>query len=308
MPPPNVTLDDYSRQFLQLVSTSDYVRAVDKLQGASTQQALYACDTLSATILQRLLDKCPLGTADRARFALRVVSDLLIPQETYEGITTDVTGGDYNEARMFILVKLDRGAKRSGNPWAQAFYPEYRGTRRERVSKIAEAHQGLHKGWQAQVTLFSLGSHFTWRAAEETTGYYTTCGVFGRACLVAAGCLATTNRTRKCPGALNYVGIPSTPHPAYVPYSQRATRTPRSGDLFYIDNLAGTKAHVGVILTHAEGAGKWTWTTVEGGQDEGFTTKFYTRELRDAGRARIFPDGRQLIAWIDIDMFPWRNP
>src|SRR5258708_36165436 len=119
--------------------------AIDKLRGASMQQLLYACDQLNPGQRQTLLRLCvnkPIN--DRPRFGLRVVSDLFMPPGRFAGLSD--ADRDYNEARMFILRKLDERSNLANKPerLSRTFYPEYSTqNRRQRMVDLVRDHADL---------------------------------------------------------------------------------------------------------------------------------------------------------------------
>ena len=92
----------------------------------------------------------------------------------------------YDHARTFVLkhVKKGRTSRLPGN-----FYPELTGTTlRSKVVELAQAHVGCQPGGQKQSNLFSCCGLFGYYAAMTgTKPKGTTCGLFARAILVAAG-------------------------------------------------------------------------------------------------------------------------
>jgi hypothetical protein len=319
MPAPTVPLDGYSLEFIRLAQTGSVADALDKLRGASMQQALYACNALDASTQDRLLKGCSdAAIDDRQRFALRVVTTLQMPKDRFAGISK--ASGDFHVARMFILDQLDRQQK-TGSLSDNPFYPEYSGSRRDKMCAIARDHAGLDQGNQMQTTFFSLNGLFGWDKAKDATAIHTTCGLFIRACVIAAGYRGHKATSFKCGGIGEYIGWTSAPG-AHISYADRGGRVPRPGDIFHIggphkvsytDKDTGevkTKTeyndHVGVILSHTESDGVWVWETVEGGQGTGCRTEYFpARQVKGDDHARMM-GYRALEGWLDLDvMNPW---
>jgi hypothetical protein len=287
---------------------------LDNLRGLNMKDALEACDNLDSQSRAQLLNACSQGD-HRPKFALRVVEELIMPDDLSAGITGltsneshQGTIGDYGEARIYIMKQLARApsdpkAQRAkAECWNHWFFPEYKNISsvRQRFTRVAIDHGFLDRMHLMQITFFSLNGFFNWKLAQESAHTYTTCGLFVRACRAAAHILEKRDWTTNTPSGTDPC-ITGPTSVATVSYARRGNREPRSGDIFHIVTPGGTNDHVGIILQHCtDEKGNWLWRTAEGGQGAGYETRLFERQLE-------FKDGkhwhgeRPVEKWIDIE-------
>src|SRR5262249_49424126 len=174
---------------------------------------------------------------------------------------------------------------------AKPFFPEMlrrHRNRRERICAIAGDHANLGPGDVKQAVLFSLGGLYTFPAAKAGTkpGVGTTCLLFSRSVLHAAGCNviggATSRFTCSCPSGM-MAELPKTAF-GYISakeYDNPAGARPQRGDGFHImgdtfkdrKNREGThndSSHVGIIV---EVLSDKSWNPVEGGASDHVTRR-----------------------------------
>jgi hypothetical protein len=341
------TLTEPAKNFVRSVESRRWDQAVQQLGGLPMQQALAACDALKPPDRQELSRQCANKPINgRQTFALQAVSTLFMPQESFSGVIDP----DYHEARVFILHKLDERSDLAHKPdrLKQCFYPEYSCLDvRYAVRDLAWDHRELGPHQDKQVALFSTGGFYNWglaNAITAPTGKTTTCGLFVRGCLVAAGYRGITDwwiRDLTIGQMIGWVLVDKrTKTRAYVKYAERGDQEPSPGDIFHISGtpfqgkdkdgkvVYWDSDHVGIILDHEEQPdGSWVWDTVEGGQSPGGSwTRLFcddsSRKLAVAppgagGEERRWfgekPDDHQrtLRGWIDLDKLttvtPWQR-
>jgi hypothetical protein len=280
---PQVILEKDTRDCVNTANQGDYSNFFPGVRQAALnmQQTLYGCAEIASVHRKELLKRATIGLDDRLRFALNVAENLEIPAGTFGGVSRS-DPDDYLEARMSLLIQLDKGG---GPRSVHTFYPEIlaeTASVRERMAKIAIYHAGLKEGFQKQVVFFSLCGWFSWDQAERTTTYHTTCALFARACMVAAGFRRKSgdwgnNASGK--GVFQLVNIGSDAVPPYVQYGRRNARMPQQGDIFHV-NMPGTyRDHMGVITSSSGMAASadddddsWSCWSVQGGSANGTTT------------------------------------
>jgi hypothetical protein len=282
MPPPNVQLEDDARKFVDTAKNGQINDALTNVRTAALnmQQTLYACGELPSDIRKRVLSASTTGLDDRLRFALTVAENLEIPADTFAGVSHS-SPDDYLEARMFILVQLDKHPPKKRT--IRTFYPEYKGSARDRLIAAAQAHANLGPHDLKQVVFFSLGGLYSWNAAEISTATKTTCGLFIRACLVAAGYRGRRDHWPvQCSGIFDYIDIFSLGHQAVKAVKRGEAVSFSAGDIFHIQ-FQGNDDHVGLMTKPVYDLDEDKYTSmdsVEGGQDPGGVhTKGFTGKL-----------------------------
>lgn len=177
------------------------------LRGLNMKDAIEAANRLDSASRMQLMASCRVDD-HRPLFALKVIENLVMPDELSIGITGltsngDGAGsiGDFREARACIMKQF---AARPADPkvqcakrecWSHWFYPEYKNISdiRERFATVAEDHVKLDRMDLMQITLFSLNGFFDWNLAVQSAHTHTTCGLFVRACRAAACILERRN-------------------------------------------------------------------------------------------------------------------
>ena len=291
---------------------------LDDLRSLNMKDALVAANKLDLASRAQLLSGCA-ETDHRPLFTLRVVENLLMPDDLSIGITgltsnADGAGtiGDFGEARVYIMKQL---AVASEGPkvqrartecWGHWFYPEFKNISnvRDRFATVAECHVKLNWMDLMQITLFSLNGFFDWNVASSSAHTFTTCGLFVRACRAAARIL----ERKRWPSNASQGTDPCITGPgltASVPYATRGDRTPRKGDIFHVATPGEHDDHVGVILQHHTGEdGSWIWRSAEGGQGSGYETRLFERKLPFQDSHHWHGEGkfrRRVIKWIDVE-------
>jgi hypothetical protein len=346
-----VPLNLFASEFVRLAKAGKYQDAVVKLRNdVDMEQSLWACDSLAADVLGNLQKACSPGLDDRLRFVIDTVRDLVMPQKVVMSYRMD-----YDEARVFILKKLAHPGKgqtpKTTYPTAalqNVFYPEYVCVNdiRNRVRLLAVNHTydppSRNSNYAApsasppgvdikaiedkQRCFFSLGGCFTWdTTVTNPPGAGTTCGMFVRACLFAAGCRHDPKWYTNKDSITAYLGVKGVllNDPVFVKYDP--AKQPKVGDIFYIHKgnfpPPPTKApkdpkdppppppppvddsHVGIIVS-IDGN---KWGTVEGGQSHD-KTRQKVRTLVINGKTATFEDdtyNRPIQGWVDIEKYTW---
>jgi hypothetical protein len=303
----SLALDKPSRDVATLVDQGDFATAAWELGKLNMLQSLALCDKLNAQQRAELFKKCGADSRfQRQRFALGVVADREMPARPTEGFTqVSQRDGDLHVARMYILWKL---MQRKDPDWKKKrpFYPEFSGIkdRRERLCQIALAHKDLGPDDQMQATFFSLNGLFGWDAVS--TRVHTTCGLFVRASLIAAGYRGGISEKPSGSGISEYVAWTHNKL-SYVHYPDAKHPYPKRGDIFHINQPKTNRDHVGIILNLVcvdADDDAWTIETVEGGQQEFWTRHFASKSMIKSGPNRVFSGGdRPLQGWVDIDKY-----
>lgn len=229
-----------------------------------------------------------------AQFYIRVVKDGFMPP----GMAA-MTKDFFDAARHMVLLARAEKKKLVDGLWPKAervaatkpFFPEMLrrySNRRERICAIAGDHANLGPGDVKQAVLFSLGGLYSFPAAKAGTkpGIGTTCLLFSRSVLHAAGCNviggSTSRFTCNCPSGM-MAELPKAAF-GYVSakeYDSPAGARPQRGDVFHImgdtfkDRTTGQdtgndSSHVGIIV---EVLNDKSWTTVEGGASDHVTRR-----------------------------------
>jgi hypothetical protein len=300
---PQVTLEQTTQNCIDLANNGDYDGFFAKIRTAAlnTRQTLWGCGQITSDNRTELLKRVT-SSDDRVQFALKVAENLEIPAGSFDGIGRS-DPDDYLEARMFLLLQIDR--QNPSPRTVRNFYPEFTGTLRERMANIAIYNSDLHQRDQQQIVFFSLGGRFSWGNAEGTTTYHTTCGIFARACMVAAGYRKRTDWDWVSgKGIFQLVDVSGDNDPAYVLMRKRSGQLPRKGDIFHIETEGLNDDHMGVLTNNMSiGAdGAWTCTSVQGGSNNGTdTTANHSTSFRVDTRGTVWFDNRPLRGWIDIE-------
>jgi hypothetical protein len=198
---------------------------------------------------------------------------------------------DYDHARTFILAQREREG--ITGRIAGSFYPEVMHLPAvERVVALAQAHVGCHPAGQRQTNLFHLCGFYNGREARETTRPKgTTCALFLRAVLVAAGDKRFTKAVLPVrPHMFRSMGVEyddnknkptSAEWLSALPDNKAlsATDAPGRGDLYHIvipSVLTGKKAsngepiadsgHDGIVVSARRTAQSIVMETIDGGQ------------------------------------------
>ena len=220
---------------------------------------------------------------DRLAGALIVANELRMPSFDAFGAPVMHKGErltDYDRARTFIL-KQRGDAKRGRKSVAGMFYPEFKNASPiDRVLRLAEAHVGCSPKSDKQRNLFSLCGRYTYnQTLFQTQPGGTTCGMFMRAVLVAAGdsrfedekklqMFATRTSMNFAMGLQPKTGPPNGVGWKHADRLYSAT-IPRRGDLYYLrikEMDREDSGHVGFVK-HAQRLGdRLTLDTIDGGQ------------------------------------------
>lgn len=276
---------------------------------------------------------------DRLAGALIVAIELRMPSFDAFGAPIMHNGKrqtDYDRARTFILKN-----RPGGKPVPGMFYPEFRHMSPiERVLRIAEAHVDCTPKSVKQRNLFSLCGRYTYnQTLMQTHPGGTTCGMFMRAVLVAAGDTRFEDEEKLQMFAkqtsMNFaMGLgPMTGPPKGLGWrhaGQLYTDTiPQRGDLYYvrIKTMSNSDSgHVGFVTQATRSGDRLILETIDGGQvsdlmapsGNGHYTHDMTRifHLQDEGpyawkyvespsiRSYMIPvksgEYRYLIGWVSI--------
>jgi hypothetical protein len=229
-----------------------------------------------------------------AQFYVRLVRDGFMPPGT-AAMTKDF----FDSARHMVLLARDEKKKLVNGSWPKAdlvaaskpFFPEMLRShrdRRARICAIAADHANLGPGDVKQAVLFSLGGLYGFPAAKAGTkpGIGTTCLLFSRSVLHAAGCNVigknTSRFTCNCPsGMMGELPKAAFGYVSAKEYDNPAGARPERGDVFHImgdtfkDRVTGAdtgndSSHVGVIV---EVRNDKSWITVEDGASDHVTRR-----------------------------------
>lgn len=239
-------------------------------------------------------------------------------------LTNGDTLSDYDRARTFILQNRESGQ------FIPNFYPEVANLpARARVISLAQAHINCTPKGQRQTNLFSVCGYNKWQYANDTTTPYgTTCALFMRAILKAAGDSRLTATEDMLPreqtDMYKAMGINLDIATAGVAPFCSALRlkgklpTPQRGDLYHtiIPTVAwGRKpkkqdsGHVGFITSASRtGDNIFELQTIDGGINKFFTAADRLVLVRDnagnweaSNRGKIEDEKRILVGFVDLD-------
>jgi hypothetical protein len=204
----------------------------------------------------------------------------------------------FDSARHMVLLARAEKKKLVEKLWpkpelvasTKPFFPEMlrrHSNRRDRICAIASDHANLGPGQTKQAALFSLGGLYGFQAAKAGTkpGVGTTCLLFSRSVLHAAGCNVIGGRTSRyicnCPSGM-MAELPKSTfgYVSAAEYDNAAGTRPQRGDIFHIkgDNFkdktgadsGNDSSHVGIIV---EVLNDKSWITVEGGASDHVTRR-----------------------------------
>ena len=244
------------------------------------------------------------GSATRDRLAgiLAVAIKLEMPQFNAFGaaeLTQGDTMSDYDHARAFIVRQLPE-KDAYGPPAAGLFYPEVLGMApADRVLSLARSHIMCTPTGDRQVNLFSLNARCDYKTARQSTQPGgTTCALFLRAILVAAGDKRMTDdklgaKPTAPPHMIRSMGLNYDNYmisgKGWVSTTKKdlagksLSLFPKAGDLFFISLTPFGKVtdsgHVGIIEeAHriAFGLREMRWITIDGGQKAGHPKGWWT--------------------------------
>ncbi len=256
------------------------------------------------------------------------VAEFRIPPLAMLGPLTLSNGNsltDYDRARTFILQNRPAGE------FIPNFYPEVaRLPPRERIIALATAHIGCTPAGQRQTNLFALCGYNDWNYARSTTTPSgTTCGLFMRAILKAAGDTRLTAEMlpriqtdmHKAMGLAAGVVSAGTPPFCSGIKPQVELPTPKRGDLYHTQipsvALKGQKqdaGHVGFVVSVSRTSqGVLEIDTIDGGvigaSGKGFHTVAEKLKLVRNGQGYwetqnklpVKDEKRILVGFVDID-------
>jgi hypothetical protein len=269
-----------------------------------------------------------------ARFCVKLVSAGYIPSGEMA-----MADRHYDDARyMLLLIRAEKRSyvdsrwdlykKRGYVARTAAFYPELlfrHPNRRERIRAIATMHKGLGPKDVKQTVLFSLGGFYDLNTAHKGADRQlklnpvpgkapgTTCFLFARSVLHAAGCNVITDKTLplEC-SCRNMFELPDPiMNQAFVRIGDVDKNPPRPGDVYLIQGDDKASGHVGVIVDMVD---NYTWRTVEGGASDhvnfGSTRTLTKKDPATKGRWAFENDTqtsygrRPITGWISIDRIP----
>jgi hypothetical protein len=316
-------LDKYSQEFVANAKSGDYAAALKVARNfTGTEQATTAMEALSPDQLDSLISACQLGLDAQAKFVALIVRDVAMPE--LKDCPMLVNYVDFTEARKYILKKLDnpKTPKKLKVPYPQrayerSFYPEYNtiSDRRDRTVALARLDASLKPEADEHRNLFSMGGCFTWNGTGSWVNPSgTTCGIFVRSALFAAGCRADKAKKyhKMAYSLVNYMGIGDAGHghKAFVKYKEGLK--PKPGDVFHIgggtfksgEHQGAANDHVGMVVEVIDDK---NWKTVEGGQDYNHTYAKQRKVINRDGQFGFEDDSmkRTLFGWVDIDKFDW---
>jgi hypothetical protein len=275
----------------------NYVEALRALQSFGVYAGIASCVDLAETD-RAAFDAFAAQAAGKpasgwAQFYARLVKDGFMPP----GLAA-MTKDFFDSARHIVLLARAEKKKLVEGLWPKAevvastkpFFPEMlrrHPSRRDRICAIATDHADLGPDQVKQTVLFSLGGLYGFQAAKAGTkpGVGTTCLLFSRSVLHAAGCNVIGGSTSRficnCPSGM-MAELPKSTF-GYVSakeYDNPAGARPQRGDIFHIkgDNFkdkAGAdtgndSSHVGIIV---EVLSEKSWITVEGGARDHVTRR-----------------------------------
>jgi hypothetical protein len=127
----------------------------------------------------------------------------------------------------------------------------------------------------------------------DLSGIHTSCGIFVRAVLYYCGCKVNPAKNNK---TLLEGWVPfGFSHPSWTKYRTPDTTQPAPGAIFFVQSKASPdNCHVGIFV---EDMGNNTWTTAEGGKNDGTECSMGKRTL-----GPMFDNGRNLIGFFDTNM------
>ena len=246
-----------------------------------------------------------------------------------------MTDAFYEAARHIVLqARADRRSLVTSIGWPPQpvtsaktipFFPEKlrrHPSLRDRICAIAQDHDKLGPNDVKQAVLFSLGGLYDMtRSLDGTNPNGTTCFLFARSVLHAAGVNVISGRTDKttCHCPLGFLELPGTTglYPREFGWTQATNfgspggPTPRGGDVYLIrgDSYVNSKgqmtdsSHVGVIIdVHPT-----SWHVVEGGAMNHVTRSRWRKLIKKKGKWAFEDDTegkvhhRPLYGWLSID-------
>ena len=234
------------REFRSQAAASDYAAALTTLKKAGIYGAVASCFDLARSDLAAfngLAAHATNGGGDAwSRYCLLLAKNGNLPTSV-----SRMTRQFLDSARQIVLLARTHEqtlTKRIGWKSSRAtapsvpFYPEYLHlSRRDRICKIASDHAKLGPKNLRQVNLFSLGGLYKWPWAEGGTSPKkggTTCFLFIRSVLHAAGCNVIGPKTRKvicnCPGGFSE--LPGGQR--NFGWTESGKSRPKPGDVFLI--------------------------------------------------------------------------
>jgi hypothetical protein len=231
-------------------------------------------------------------------------------------------------ARAFILKT--RTAEGVTGKLPGMFYPEVaRLSAVDRVLTLAAAHIGCSPSSDKQINLFSLRCALSRNDANRATHKRTTCALFMRSVLVAAGdgrfngSMVQLQDSTDMLGAmgLHHVG-PKIESSEWIstlkPLSSSAV--PNPGDLYYVITPSaigrgmktglGDSGHVGIVVKASRASTQIAMETIDGGQgtDGLGTTRTLSRNFQQNGagewemksHSQVNGEWRILVGWVDL--------
>lgn len=248
---------------------------------------------------------------DRLAGVLIVAGELRMPSFAAFGPTRMPQGDvltDYDRARTWIL-RQQKDSKGHREAVIGSFYPEFVNLPpARRVLEIAEAHVGCSPKGDKQRNLFSLGGRYTHDdVLKQTMPGGTTCALFMRAVLVAAGDSRFGMDPKKLgldafQAHMQYcMGLDSpgyTQSPGFT-WSKDVSSVPQRGDLYFIQTQGDSdeSGHVGFVQKSLRQGDRLTLHTIDGGQKQnpqapagaGHYTQQLTRIFEPTGRNATHP-------------------
>lgn len=280
----------------------------------------------------KLADHFSAHPSNLGRFCFTVVQDGYIP-----AAPDAIPEQGYDKARELILRVMSLKPSFAREHWPNRkehartypFYPEMHhrySNFEDRVIAIARKHTMpplANPDDARNVALFSLGGFFDWNEATRSAKTKTTCVLFLRAVLHAAGwnTIRRGTTTFVSRGMYELLTQAEIDVGLFVRGSQLdSNSSPRPGDLFVLRGAPGpAENHLGMVLEPVA-PGSRNWLVAEGGQEpEGIWSRTQTKTLH-----RIEPEqnrsadktcswafkedrtgaGRTIQGWYQLDRFP----
>ena len=300
----------------------------DSLQAARTELPKLAEPKAQGELPQIM------AARDRLAGILTVARELRMPQFLAFGSANLPSGDcltDYDRARTFILKQRPE----QGAPVPGSFYPEVLNLHAgDRILALARSHVRCTPAKERQVNLFSLNGRYNYTTARKTTEPGgTTCALFARAILIAAGDPRFTEpmlgKLGQPPHMIHSMGLQytnfKTSGDGWVSLDKgpAAQLAPAPGDVYFIRIMSGKEdsGHIGFVeaATRTNEA-EMKWTTIDGGQKAGHSKGHWTTRndrtfkkngshsfpwMLQGGQYTINGEQRKLLGWVCLgDIIP----
>jgi hypothetical protein len=244
---------------------------------------------------------------------------------------------DNDTARHFILQT--RMTEPTVEPVRGPFYPEAANLPPvDRVLTLAATHIGCQPSGKKQLNLFSLCGALSLNEASRATQKRTTCALFARSVLVAAGDGRFTSAMKKIEDQtdmLRALGLQRDGSEVVSPEWISAIKTPKKpglkssdvpnpGDLYYVmipsafqhrpppggGKSPGDSGHVGIVVKAQRSGNYIQVETIDGGQNPGglWTTRTLVRAFQQnalgdwemISHAQVAGETRILLGWVNL--------